>query len=1318
MVRELVNQKTDFLILTETRTTAKALHKVKLKWGLKPTLYSLDDAPRGGVVIYSSPRHKLIPESRRLGTIPGHLAAAVYEVHQSRTVIVGIYGPSENDDKKSASFLKEVQDTISELKTIYNTSHVIAAGDFNAVWRKEDANNFQATKPRATAAFQSLMARHHLSDLAFENNVTGPTWFRHGGSGQSSRIDYILTNIPHTGAQTHNLRTKNRLTTLDHSYVEATFGQELVKRQQTMKDFILGSDEYLITAMEYLETCQADHKQEAGDPEQGEGDEKKTYTNVVTGKTALHVLNEAIQHLHQLHNRMAKEAASRQHQRLVATSKQLHRLKHQLKMTREQEAKDRLAEDITAIQRELSADIEAKDKAAQMRISHFYATGAGTMTPQSFYCIKEPHKSRQINKLIMEGREITDQQEIINIMQAWYERTAMVKQPQTVTLQQFLDNYDVQLPQLTDEQKDDLSDPFTQQEVHEALLEASEVSAPGPTGQTITFFKLIFSHIPDLLVEALNQLVFQPELASHPTFEWIKQRKVVYIPKKADPTHPGDYRPLSLLEVLYKIPSRIMSKRITKVLPTIIGQHQHGFMKQKGIQEPSLIMTHLIQDATTHNKPLQLISFDIEKAFDRISHEVIIQALRAFGFPEEYVQGVQYYTLMGFAYVEVNGRKGVLITIKTGSGQGDPMSSSLFDVGSEPLCLVLTIIMQAILYQDAGGLKAGPTIFADDNINPVDLPTSADLQPVLTVYKDYQKVSGLGINTNKSTALCINTPDCIQEGLQLLGINTAPQCKHLGIHLGETIQTTILETMRQVDTKLIRRRILATTPPTDMLHRAQLVNMAFTPILNHILMVLPVQKSTLLELDKEIRDFLWTKQCQGETVQKRRRVAKNRLAADYHLGGLNVPSFQTLAEGFRLNLLQRIYKRELQPAKYPSSHLPGILDQLLRRGGRPTLETHVQRLGPLEWEKTAIALKQHNKMFSAAFSAGQEILIRMEGDSKYWHHAPIKGHSLEGPFRITTLEGQQLHSKDINVIGQLYKTDQDSQQMRGEFDREGMQLAELTDNLIQKLSNMHESIRRRGHSLHDKSASPSTLLHFLLTRDGNISSNHKKRIKNDIAKEIGTAPAYRTRERDGVYVPDKNTFTDGYKICKLAGLLSKTREVAFDILNRTVWTNNKAYKSGTRDNPDCQLCGDIETMEHLIYLCPHYAEPLWQELADSLTTLLEHISGSPVARVHITPKEIVYNKPHPSVIMYLHDEAARCTILQLMQEVKRDVLYRRMNIRPTQQGAAVPKTRIQAHLIGTVNKLSRLLEYQNLRSGNEAKRILDKLNEIISARVE
>jgi hypothetical protein len=36
-------------------------------------------------------------------------------------------------------------------------------------------------------------------------------------------------------------------------------------------------------------------------------------------------------------------------------------------------------------------------------------------------------------------------------------------------------------------------------------------------------------------------------------------------------------------------------------------------MPKKGIQEPSLIATHLIEEANNHNKPLQLVSIDIEK---------------------------------------------------------------------------------------------------------------------------------------------------------------------------------------------------------------------------------------------------------------------------------------------------------------------------------------------------------------------------------------------------------------------------------------------------------------------------------------------------------------------------------------------------------------------------------------------------------------------------------------------------------------------------------------------------------------------------------
>jgi hypothetical protein len=61
--------------------------------------------------------------------------------------------------------------------------------------------------------------------------------------------------------------------------------------------------------------------------------------------------------------------------------------------------------------------------------------------------------------------------------------------------------------------------------------------------------------VPNLMTEAINEMVFVSGLIDQSIFGWIRKRKVVYIPKKPQPTSPSDYRPLSMLEVSYKIPS-------------------------------------------------------------------------------------------------------------------------------------------------------------------------------------------------------------------------------------------------------------------------------------------------------------------------------------------------------------------------------------------------------------------------------------------------------------------------------------------------------------------------------------------------------------------------------------------------------------------------------------------------------------------------------------------------------------------------------------------------------------------------------------------
>jgi hypothetical protein len=131
------------------------------------------------------------------------------------------------------------------------------------------------------------------------------------------------------------------------------------------------------------------------------------------------------------------------------------------------------------------------------------------------------------------------------------------------------------------------------------------------------------------------------------------------------------------------------------------------------------------------------------------------------------------------------------------------------------------------------------------------------------------------------------------------------------------------------------------------------------------------------------------------------------------------------------------------------------------------------------------------------------------------------------------------------------------------------------------------------------------------------------------------------------------------------------------------------------DSPQCYRCEDIETMEHLLHLCPNYAEKLWVEFGHTLTQTITQYSNEFTARIEFTPKEIIFNKPHPAIMLRVSDKLIRNVILVLIQEIKRDVIFRRMQLNePLWQ--EVPKIRMQAHLLSVIRKLTSLLEYQGI----------------------
>jgi hypothetical protein len=99
-----------------------------------------------------------------------------------------------------------------------------------------------------------------------------------------------------------------------------------------------------------------------------------------------------------------------------------------------------------------------------------------------------------------------------------------------------------------------------------------------------------------------------------------------------------------------------------------------------------------------------------------------------------------------------------------------------------------------------------------------------------------------------------------------------------------------------------------------------------------------------------------------------------------------------------------------------------------------------------------------------------------------------------------------------------------------------------------------------------------------------------------------------------------------------------------------------------------------------------------QKFSTLITITLAHIAGHPVARIDHTPKEIIFNLPHPSIVLYISDPPSRTILLHLVQEIKRDIIHRRMTI--ISPGGPIPLLLIHAHLLSVITKVASQMDYQ------------------------
>ncbi|GKV49125.1 hypothetical protein SLEP1_g55890 [Rubroshorea leprosula] len=123
-----------------------------------------------------------------------------------------------------------------------------------------------------------------------------------------------------------------------------------------------------------------------------------------------------------------------------------------------------------------------------------------------------------------------------------------------------------------------LVDNFTEEEVNKAVWDCGVSKAPGPDGFNFQFIREMWEVLKEDIVGFIQEFHENGKLV-----RGLNESFIVLIPKKENPLELEDFRPISLIGAMYKILTKILANRLSRVMQEIIGEQQTAFVKDDTI---------------------------------------------------------------------------------------------------------------------------------------------------------------------------------------------------------------------------------------------------------------------------------------------------------------------------------------------------------------------------------------------------------------------------------------------------------------------------------------------------------------------------------------------------------------------------------------------------------------------------------------------------------------------------------------------------------------------------------------------------------------
>ncbi|CAA7019717.1 unnamed protein product [Microthlaspi erraticum] len=398
-----------------------------------------------------------------------------------------------------------------------------------------------------------------------------------------------------------------------------------------------------------------------------------------------------------------------------------------------------------------------------------------------FHAITRGRKA--INKFLVleekEGQPVYEEDDFVRVISAYFQDIFITRSTQcTYTVNRALK------PCISYEVNDSLIAIPSNEEIRAALFAIHPDKAPGPDGFSASFFQTNWLVVKEKMTSEIRDFFISGSLPTS-----INKTYVRLIPKVKSPKTVAEYRPIALCNVFYKIISKLLTKRLQPILPTIISENQTAFVPGRAISDNVLIThetLHYLKGSKATKYCSMAVKTDMSKAYDRLEWNFITTVLERMGFHAKWINWIfQCISTVSYSFL-VNGTAQGSVIPQRGIRQGDPLSPFIFILCGEVLT-GLCNNAQVGLIPGIKVAKESPRInhllFADDTMFFCQTKLQC-CDSLASILRQYEEASGQQINKQKSSiTFSSKTPQDIRVRVkQTLGIETeGGQGKYLGL---------------------------------------------------------------------------------------------------------------------------------------------------------------------------------------------------------------------------------------------------------------------------------------------------------------------------------------------------------------------------------------------------------------------------------------------------------------------------------------------------------------------------------------------------------